>query len=175
MSKKASKNGPKGNSKLAEKQITIADSIGQASSLLGFPVKWLQMAKAAGCPGFRGGRVHLDEIQKWLAKPENSDALKERASAIEKGELDIAREKLRLIRHRANVAEGVVIPLADTKMAFIQLALTLKSKLLTIPANAAPFCTGKSTEEIASEIRTQIISALREIQNHNWNYHEEKR
>lgn len=51
---------------MAKKQQKVADSISQAGSLLGIDIETLKEAKARGCPGFRGSRVHLDSVRRWL-------------------------------------------------------------------------------------------------------------
>jgi hypothetical protein len=45
----------------------VFDSMASAAAALGISVTLLRRAKASGAPGFRGSRVHVDEVRKWLA------------------------------------------------------------------------------------------------------------
>jgi hypothetical protein len=58
--------------KVTRKKGRIADSIGQAVPISGFPTAVLKWAKNHGCPAFKGGRVYIDKLIPWLEqnKPE---------------------------------------------------------------------------------------------------------
>lgn len=154
-----------------KKNPTIADSLGQAGSMLGLPVRLLQTAKAAGCPGFRGGRVYLIEVQEWLAKPENLAVLKAQSIELEKVELDIAKEKLRLIRHRADLATQQVIPVGDVRESFLRAILAAKSRWFAAETNVTMLASvdlqlsaeqaTKLREILAHEIRESLLELSR--------------
>ena len=44
----------------------VFDSLAAAAGGLGIQKFYLSAWKAKGCPAFRGGRVYLDELRKWL-------------------------------------------------------------------------------------------------------------
>jgi len=81
-----------------------ADSLKAAASMLGVSVTTLQAAKNAGCGGFRGSRVMLDEVEKFLEETDLASA----QGLSEKDSLELAkkREELRKIRFANEVAEG---------------------------------------------------------------------
>lgn len=119
------------------KSTGTADSIRQAAATLRIPLDTLREAKAAGCPAFRGGRVRLHEFTAWIADPANSELMKERLSDIDAVNLDIARERLRILRIKADSQERVLIPAAEVKRTVQQAVFGFKRKILALPRRMA--------------------------------------
>ncbi len=42
------------------------DSMSACHGATGMSLRMLKRAKAAGCPAFRSGRVHIEELTRWL-------------------------------------------------------------------------------------------------------------
>lgn len=155
--------------KRAPKAMKIADTMKQAAAVTGIPLRVLQDAKAAGCPAFRGSRIYLEDLRAWLAVPENMDKVSKSAGPVEELEAEILRERLRLLRVKAEQAEGRVILVAEARREFGRAAATTKSKLMAVPSSVAPLVVGKDIHEIEERLKTAIRDACEAIQKHDWN------
>ncbi|HTJ77694.1 MAG TPA: hypothetical protein VL357_01740 [Rariglobus sp.] len=88
----------------------VYDSVKAAASALDLPISVLKKAKGAGCPAFRGGRVHVADFKKWLKENPIDTAgggdLREQKLAQEVRRLTIANDaKQRELVSRAWVVE----------------------------------------------------------------------
>lgn len=62
-----------------------------ASAALGISILILRHAKKKGCPAFRSNRVHVAELQDWLAKNPSGDSAGEDIDAAQKLKVEQAR------------------------------------------------------------------------------------
>lgn len=87
-----------------------SDTIEHASAVSGYSVLFLQKLKARGCQAFRNGRVHVDEIETYIAENQEACAALERqCEETEAVDTDIKRERHRKLQLANDQAEGKVI------------------------------------------------------------------
>ena len=60
-----------------KKSVSYYDNLSAASKGMGVPLALLKQAKEAGCPAFRGPRVHVAEYQAWTKENPGGEASKE--------------------------------------------------------------------------------------------------
>jgi len=72
-SKPVSRTDSEGSQTASQASPNVAQSMQAASGMSGYSLDALKRAKAEGCPAFRGPRVYLDELDRWLA--DNSHVL----------------------------------------------------------------------------------------------------
>lgn len=129
----------------------------------------IKAAKDAGCEAFKqNGRVDCNALSAWLSDPANSEKILDRATELEKTELAILKEKLRLTRHRADLATGKSIDMDEARRAFVRAAAVTKSRLLAIPTSAAPLLIGLDAAGIEEKLKSMVIAALTDLTEHDW-------
>lgn len=132
----------------------VADSMEQAAALSGYTKEILQRAKQAGCPAFRGSRVYVDELTEWMG--ENGDTLPSGNDELDAINLEIAREKLRRVRHDNEVEEGRYIKREDEAQKILALGIELKSTLTKRLEEEFP-------DRLAMRPREEIAPLLRDL------------
>ena len=105
----------------------VADSMKAAAGLTGLTEARIAAAKAAGCPAFRGSRIHIGELLAWLEQ--NGDTLPTGDAELDEITKEIAREKLRAHRFNNDVAEGRYVLREDFAAQLLALGLELKVTL----------------------------------------------
>ena len=104
-----------------------ADSMKAASSMMGFSLELLKLAKRRGCQGFKGGRVYLSEVEKFILdnKLEEDDSLGERDSL----DIEIKREELRRKRFANDLIEGKYMSIDENRAALQEIAVKQRNHL----------------------------------------------
>jgi len=109
----------------------LYDSMASASGASGISVDLLKRAKRAGCPMFKGSRVNINGLQKWISDNQDkiksateSDTLKEQKLSEEVRKLKLANDiKERLLVQKFEVASAI-------RRALAQVATLSESKLV---------------------------------------------
>lgn len=88
-------------------QNRVFDSLKSAAAALGVTLDALKRAKRAGCPAFRGSRVHEKDLVSWMAN--HSAEIPAAGSDREALENEILREQCRKLRNNNDEFEGLVV------------------------------------------------------------------
>jgi hypothetical protein len=145
------------------KNGTVFDSMKSAAGTGLWTLALLKSAKEAGCPAFRGARVHGDELAEWLKA--NPDVAKKKGSDL-KGQK--TKEEIRKLKLANDLKEGRLIERA-WMAARIHIAagkvdaFRVKSEsehplLFAAAAGDVPKC-----REVVQKIWDEIISAMNSL------------
>ena len=150
-------------------ETEVADSLKAAASILKVPIAVLQKLKASGCPGFRNGRVHLDEVRSWLTDPKNSESMQADPEDIDTAKLAVLIQRARLLRIRADQEEGLLVPLAEVRRVYTQAVVGAKTRLLRIPRRCAQRVAAITDwVQIEEILDTEIFDALESMHRGEW-------
>jgi len=141
----------------------VADNMEAAAAMSGEDIDTIKRAKAAGCPAFKGSRVHVDELIAWLDA--NRESLPTGNSALDAINLDIQKEKLRKIRFANEVEEGRWIRREDWGTKLLNLGIEVKNTLVKKFEEELPDRqVQRSREEILAMNREAVDDICRQFQ-----------
>ena len=146
------------------KKGRIADSIGQAVPMSGFPRAVLKWAKNHGCPAFKGGRVYVDKLIPWLEenKPEYDG---KHLPPKEEIQVLILLESLENKRTQNALFRNEYIRVAKVRQDFTALAYKMRDVLFqTLRNELPPRLEGLRAPEMVSimdETATKILRLWR--------------
>jgi len=134
----------------------------QAAAILGRPLEELKVAKRAGCPAFRAGRVDLDAFKKWMQDNPDLPGLE--------GDVD-QRIKKAQAEHwelRNATLRGEYTKNVDVERAVARMVSNFKTAALRIPNRAAMPCAGRSAPEIEKILTDIVDGMLHELHSGKW-------
>jgi hypothetical protein len=114
-----------------------------AATAIGAPLAVIQKARALGCDAFKHGRVHVEKLREWLARPENGAA---QTAGTERDRLEL--EKLR--RQCAVLA-------TDEETRKVNLA---KARGELVSASEVTADVRAITEEIKATLQRELVTEL---------------
>ncbi len=151
------------------KKDQIYDSMNQAAACLGVNKQALQDMKAAGCPAFRGGRVHRAEIVKWIAAQKVKVPATENAPTEHDLNSDLSDlrkwevyEKARKTKIQNDYKLGTLLPMADHAAEISEMASEVQRRMYSIPSRA-PELAGLSVPDIEKKLTAwmdEVVAAL---------------
>ena len=135
------------------------DTLSQASGITGIPLQKFRRWKKMGAPGFRGPRLHWDELKPWLEK--NAIELDKDSSDEHNKDALTCRlllEKIRILEIQRSELEGKFMLRSDHEAWQVQKAEQLKANLQDVfKRNLPPKLEGLRAAEIAAEMDKAIV------------------
>lgn len=121
-----------------------------------FSVSFLQKLKELGCPGFRGSRIYLEEVEAWVDE-KGLIGLAAELNEADKVDLEIRRETLRKKRFDNGVAEARYIARETIGPRILDIGTQLKNELRRVLEQELPLrLEGKPVEEIRPIMRAEL-------------------
>lgn len=134
----------------------VADSIGAAAGMTEYSEQFLQKLKALGCSAFRNGRVHVDELESYVAD-NNLEGLEKILGDDDALAMEIRRERLRSIRFKNDTEEGRFIRKEQIADRVSEIGTDLKQRLRTALEDELPQrIQGKPAAEIRVIMRDVV-------------------
>ena len=139
-------------------------SMVEAAAAIGCDKQALQVAKAAGCAGFKGSRVNIDEVRKWLA--DNAQQIDAAASTGDKRSLECQKlqRQIRALDFEHEKARGEYWPAADVRRYWLQHCGQVRMILVGMPAELAPSLAGLTVAEIERRLSGEVDRMLEALQ-----------
>ena len=126
-----------------------------AASMLGCTMSDLRRAKAAGCDGFKYGRVKIEKVRAWLeANPPDpqdmsEDALKQRKLLAQ----------ILTIEHDLAVARGEYTANAEVTRILVALGAQTRAELMSL-ISESPSWAGLTPAQLQDKAKKFVLSAL---------------
>jgi len=139
------------------KRPEYADSMEAAASMVGLPLSILKLAKKKGCTAFRGSRVYLEDLEKFI---DVTDLDLEGVSESEKLDLDIKREQLRKRRFDNEVSEGQYLKRDELRMTLRALSEVQSRILRTALEKRFPEIAERKTKRELRELGANLYDEI---------------
>lgn len=152
------------NSKNAQQAGRVVDTIEAAATVTGYGETLLAALKSQGCPAFRNGRVHLEELEAYVVANQDAvDRLEAECDEMDDVDVNLKREKLRRLKQANDITAGLYLLKTEAAAKVETLASELKNTMRRRLEDELPReLTGKSE----SEIRESLTAVVDELCDH---------
>jgi hypothetical protein len=148
----------------------IVDTIEAAAGATGYSETFLAAVKSQGCPAFRNGRVHLEELEAYYAaNQETMERLEAECDEMDDVDVNLKREKLRRIKQANDITAGLYLLKTSAAAQVETLASELKNTLRRRLEDELPRELVGKTE---AEIRAATTAVVDELCDHFSNHTE---
>jgi len=152
------------NSKNAQQSGRVVDTIEAAATVTGYSETLLAALKSQGCPAFRNGRVHLDELEAYIvANQDQVDRLEAECDEMDDVDVNLKREKLRRLKQANDITAGLYLLKTEAAAKVETLASEMKNTLRRRLEDELP---RELTGKTESEIRESLTAVVDELCDH---------
>jgi hypothetical protein len=135
----------------------VYDSIASCAGATGIPITTMKHAKRQGCPAFRGSRVHLAPLLRWVNNPSKGAAINYDQERAQHVLLQNAKLKVQLKRQK-----GELIPAEEVRHLGFELGSAIR-KVVTRVHRLAPSLAGQSAEVIEQRLKEEEDGILAQV------------